>query len=277
MTPTEEKKFTMAAAAYVAVIAGLFILAWALAKPAHADFAKVVDSIDAIVTQSACSKYAWKNRGVGPIGYFKGMARTYSKDYCQWVSPATTAAGQMGKALGSSTSLDALTRYKANGKINPVTGLDRLRSDFTLLIGLGMRESSGAYCVGRDYSNASSNKADTCEAGPFQVSYNSHGASPWLATLWDEYKAHPENCNLATWKEGVILKDEPNCASPNFGTGIGSDFQTFSRTCPGFAAEYAAVGIRFESNQWGPLNSIAAEFKQECLDMLKAVEGLGCK
>ena len=55
------------------------------------------------------------------------------------------------------------SRYDTPGK--------RLRRLFVLLMGLGMRESSGQYCEGRDRS-AHNTSADTAEAGLFQVSFD---------------------------------------------------------------------------------------------------------
>ena len=57
----------------------------------------------------------------------------------------------------------------------------------SLLLGLGMRESSGNYSEGRDMS-ASNVTGDTAEAGLFQQSWNSHSASPHIAQLLDESK-----------------------------------------------------------------------------------------
>ena len=49
---------------------------------------------------------------------------------------------------------DALAHYASEfaalGMRNDVSGLDTLRHLFVLMIGLGMRESSGRYCEGRD-------------------------------------------------------------------------------------------------------------------------------
>jgi len=44
-------------------------------------------------------------------------------------------------------------------------------------MGLGMRESSGRYCEGRD-RNANNVTSDTAEAGLFQMSWDIHGVKP---------------------------------------------------------------------------------------------------
>jgi hypothetical protein len=53
------------------------------------------------------------------------------------------------------------------GMDNSADGVDTLRHLFALQLGLGMRESSGQYCCGRDMS-ADNVSAETCEAGLFQ-------------------------------------------------------------------------------------------------------------
>ena len=54
-------------------------------------------------------------------------------------------------------------QFRAAGMENAVSGADTLRHLFVLLFGLGMRESSGRYCAGRDTS-ANNTDADTAEA-----------------------------------------------------------------------------------------------------------------
>lgn len=77
-----------------------------------------------------------------------------------------------------------------------------LKSLYTLGVGLGMRETSGKYCTGRDTS-ASNTSASTAEAGLFQTSYNSMSASSELRNLFIEYKADTSKCFLDVFKVGV--------------------------------------------------------------------------
>jgi hypothetical protein len=65
---------------------------------------------------------------------------------------------------------------------NDVSGIDTLRHLFVLMIGLGMRESSGRYCEGRDQS-ASNTSADTAEAGLFQTSWNARACCTLTGTI----------------------------------------------------------------------------------------------
>ena len=129
--------------------------------------------------------------------------------------------------------------FSAAGMNHDVPGVDTLRHLFVLLIGLGMRESSGKYCEGRDRS-ARNTTADTAEAGLFQTSFNAPTASPLLPMLFAQYSAHPSG-SLEIFREHV------RCSAPdleNFGLGDGREFQRLSKQCPAFAAEFAAVALR---------------------------------
>lgn len=230
-----------------------------------------ITPITDIVKASSCVKYSWKNRGVAPIGYMKGVALTYARSVCRYRSPNTTPAGTMGKTLGAA-SVDALAHYE----LDATTGLERLKRNYTLLIGLGMRESSGNYGEGRDMS-ANNVSAETAETGLFQFSYNLHSASPMLEVLYAEYQKNPEMCMEDVFKEGVKKAFNNNysynaSASNQAYQQQGLEFQKFARKCPAFSTEYTAVGVRMRRAHWGPINRKEAEYKQECYDMLTKVE-----
>jgi Putative peptidoglycan binding domain len=130
-------------------------------------------------------------------------------------------------------------------------------------MGLGMRESSGKHCEGRDQS-ASNTTSDTAEAGLFQQSWNSHTCSTEIDKLFDEYKvgltSDPPQCALATFKEGV------SCSSgswSNYGSGTGRDFQQLAKSCPQFTCEVAGVGLRNLRQHWGPINRKDAELRPD--------------
>lgn len=225
----------------------------------------VETSIKAIAEQSTCALYRWKDRGRAPAGYIYGMARSYARNLCRYRSSAVTVAGEMGQAL-QAPQKDALAHYG----LNAASGEERLLALYTLGIGLGMRESSGKYCTGRDVSAGSSSmQADTCEAGPFQQSYNSRVASGRLLPLWRDYQAHPERCDLAVWSVGV--SPDSNCRTPSAGSGPGRDWQEFTRKCPAFAADWAMVLVRKMKGHFGPLQRKEAEYRPECQAMLKQV------
>lgn len=190
-----------------------------------------------------------------PIGYMKGVAQVFARSKC--VGRAVVTQG-LGKDYN-----DALAHY---GK--PATLVDL----YTIVIGLGPRESSGKYYEGRDMSadNASS---DTAEAGLFQTSWNSHKAHPELVRLFNEYRAHPENCLLAVFQEGLGAH-----STTSVGSGDGFVFQELEKKCPAFATEYAAAGLRVLRGHWGPINTKTAEFRPECRAMFESIdESISCK
>jgi hypothetical protein len=60
------------------------------------------------------------------------------------------------------------------------------------MMGLGMRESSGQHCEGRDMS-ADNVSSDTAEAGLFQMSWNASGCSTVMQTVLDQYSRTRRN------------------------------------------------------------------------------------
>jgi hypothetical protein len=198
------------------------------------------------------------------------MALVYARIYCK-LKAEDAAAVEMAKANTGDTDRDALAWYSdifaAAGMDNENAGIDTLRHLFVLLIGLGMRESSGKYCEGRDRS-ASNTTAETAEAGLFQTSFNARNASPLLPELFAQYSANP-NGFIEVFREGV------HCSAAdleNFGSGDGMEFQRLSKECPAFAAEFAAVGLRNIRKHWGPINRKTAEVRPECDQMLSQVQ-----
>ena len=67
---------------------------------------------------------------------------------------------------------------------NDKDGIDTLRHTYALMIGLGMRESSGAFCTGRDTSQ-NFNQADSAEAGLFQTSFGVSKVDKTLIELFE--------------------------------------------------------------------------------------------
>jgi hypothetical protein len=179
----------------------------------------------------------------------------------------------MAAAKTTDADRDALAWYSdvfaAIGMNNDRAGVDTLRHLFVLLIGLGMRESSGKHCEGRDMS-ASNTTAETAEAGLFQTSFNARTASPLLPTLFAQYSANPLGF-VDVFKEGVRCSA---ASLENFGQGDGKEFQRLSKQCPAFAAEFTAVALRHTRKHWGPINRKAAEIRAECDAMLLQVQAV---
>lgn len=233
-----------------------------------------VTAIDAIATGSACYRYQWLNRGQMPRGFIKGVARTFARAVC---APTRADVVVVSSAQTTDTAHDALawyqTQFSSAGLSNAQAGVDTLRHVYTLLLGLGMRESSGEHCTGRDTS-ATNTTAATAEAGAWQTSYNSHTLHPQLDVLIAAFRTDDTHCHLSTFAEGVTC----NAANwQSWGTGAGFDFQVREKACPVFAGEYAAVMLRVSGGSlghYGPLRTRAAELRVECDSMLNQVQQL---
>jgi hypothetical protein len=230
----------------------------------------LIDDIKRMAAGSAIAGYPWRDRGVAPAGYIKGMALVFARVCCK-LGTNDAAVVDMARAATADADRDALAHYAQIfadlGMSNAADGVDTLRHLFVLLVGLGMRESAGQYCEGRDRS-ADNTTADTAEAGLFQTSYNARTASPLLPQLFADYRANPSGF-LDTFQEGV-----PCSAADleNFGSGDGMIFQQLSKECPAFAAEFTAVALRHRRRHWGPINRRAAEVRPECDDLLRQVQ-----
>jgi N-acetylmuramoyl-L-alanine amidase len=233
---------------------------------------EAVGRICNLAASSDAAFYKWKNRGRAPLGYVKGMAVMFGLVYAK-LRAADPAATAMAAADVNANPADALwwyqSRFTAVGMSNAISGPDTLRHLFVLLMGLGMRESSGRYCEGRDTSEENTS-ADTAEAGLFQMSWNAHTASPLIAQLFSDYSKKPDGF-LSIFQEGV------NCTHgdyANYGDGDGAAFQQLCKSCPAFAVESAGVGLRVLRSHWGPLNSRAAEVRPEADALLQQVQSI---
>lgn len=225
-------------------------------------------AIAALADNSSCAAYKWKDRGIAPRGYIRGMAVMFGRLYCK-LNAQRDAASEMAMADSGDASIDGLTWYQSEfaalGMDNSRAGVDVLRHVFVLLTGLGMRESSGRHCEGRDMA-AGNTAAGTAEAGLFQASHNSASAHFLLGALFDQYKG---SIDLQD-----VFKDGVTCSSAswtNWGTGDGRDFQELTKACPAFAVEYAALLLRKRRRHWGPINNKTAELRQDCDELFKAV------
>lgn len=197
--------------------------------------------------KSSCVSYSWKNRGVAPKGYIKGMMLSFAQEVC---------GSDYDFDLTGSEKTDALSYYKIESS---------MVNTYAFLIGLGMRESSGKYCTGRD-TTASNTSAISAETGLFQTSYDAGTATEIL-------KKYGRSCHLEVFKEGVSCSD---ANLKNFGSGVGFDFQKKSKDCPTFAAKVGAETIRKKRSHYGPINRKEVEFRSECskllLDVKMAIE-----
>ncbi|WP_439609905.1 hypothetical protein [Reyranella sp.] len=230
----------------------------------------VKEAIAAAAKNSQVRKYKWPDRGVAPIGYLIGMSLTYGRVFCKLKQQEPFAVA-MARASRGNPDTDALAlysdRFTALGMDNSADGVDTLRHLFVLLVGLGMRESSGRYCEGRDRA-ANNITADTAEAGLFQTSWNARKAHALLPSLYNAYSNKPNGFS-EFFAEGVKCRDKD---WEYFGVGPGREFQELSKTCPAFAVEFAALGIRHRLGHWGPLKHMHCEVRKECDSLFLAVQ-----
>jgi hypothetical protein len=244
--------------------------------PAPLDQA-TIDAITRTAMASRIARYDWQDRGGAPAGYTKGMAVAYSTVYRKWLANEPIVR-QMARANTHNDDVDALAWYAGIfnhlGMRNEVDSVDTVRHLFVLLLGLGMRESSGRYCEGRDQS-AENVEPDTAEAGLFQTSWNISSTTTDMEKLMDEYSVgtDPPQCLLSIFREGVDCdaQDFENFGGPS---DQGYVYQGKAKSCPQFAVEMTALGLRKLRQHWGPINRQEAEVRREADEMFAAVQEL---
>lgn len=230
-----------------------------------------VDAISAIAINSRIANYNWDDRGIAPDGYVTGFALAYANTYRQLLAGYSPAV-EMAKKNSGNSEKDVLqwyyTQFRDVGMDNTRDGPDTLRHLWTLLMGLGMRESSGQHCCGRDQS-ADNTSSDTAEAGLFQTSYNAHTCSSEFDELMRAFGAGELQGFLAQFEDGVA------CSSSDwdsYGSGMGKEFQDLCKSEPAFACETCAIVLRKLRQHYGPINRGEAELKTDADVMLRQVQ-----
>lgn len=231
-----------------------------------------VGTICVIAERSKVRAVSWKDRGVAPIGYINGLAVSWGCAYRKLNAGHETFV-EMARASTGNIEKDALSWYYDTfltaGMRNDLDGVDTLRHLYVMLMGLGMRESSGKHCEGRDMS-ASNTSSDTCEAGAWQTSWNIKScASAMMQGLFDEFAADGKAGYLDIYRQGVTCSQS---SWTNYGSGAGVKFQEMSKKQPMFAAEVAALGLRKLRKHWGPINRKEVEIKQYADELLIQVQ-----
>lgn len=233
---------------------------------------ELCDAIVELVGQSPLVNYSWSDRGKAPRAYLNGMAMAYGVAVLE-LEEGFPRAVEMAQAERSDDQTDALTWYRsefaAKGMDNSQPGLDTLRHLFVMMIGLGMRESSGKYYCGRD-TTASNTSSETCEAGLFQTSWNIRSCSPNIQPLLVEYWDDP-NGFLPTFQEGL----SPTAAGlGSYGTGDGARYQFLAKFSPSFHAFVTGIGMRKLRKHWGPINRKEVAINKDADTLLAAVQAL---
>jgi hypothetical protein len=91
-----------------------------------------------------------------------------------------------------------------------------------------------------------------------------------MPKIFAAYKADPDGF-VDVFKEGVRCT---KAGLANYGSGDGKDFQALCKSCPAFAAEFAAVGLRHMRKHWGPIIRKQAQVRPEADMLFHQVEGL---
>lgn len=210
---------------------------------------------------SDLARHSWAGRGPAPIGYVEGVAVTYGQVLRRLAAGDSVARAMVQIVDGPH---DVFDHYEpiliAAGMITRnAPDIDRLRILFVILVGLGIRESSGGDDIGRDTS-ASNTSADTAEAGTWQQSRDSFAASgdPELPKVFATYVGSAPDAVDAIFKRGT--SPHPS-AFENFGdpNSDGFKFQALCKARPSIASLFAAIGMRTDYPHWGPLINHAAE------------------
>jgi uncharacterized protein (TIGR02594 family) len=232
--------------------------------------ARAID--DEVDTHAKVQAISWRDRGKPPDGYYNGMAKTFALAMIRYIS-GDPGAKIMGAKAGPDADKDALTWYApefaAKKMRNDQDGVDTLRHLFVMLVGLGMRESSGNPWEGRDMS-ASNVESETAEAGLFQTSWNISSSADEIDDLLTEYQDDP-NGFQPTFGRDV----EPSTSNLDlYGSGPGAMYQWLAKQCPAFATLVTAIGMRKARKHWGPIERREVEIRAEVDDMLIDVQSL---
>jgi peptidoglycan hydrolase-like protein with peptidoglycan-binding domain len=223
-----------------------------------------------IAKSSEIAGYNWDDRGDSPPGYIPGMALSFARAI-QGLNDGVGAALTMASAK-TSDQYDVLNYYnqkfKEVGMDNSQDGIDTLRHLFVLLIGLGMRETSGNHWCGRDQS-ATNTSHDTAEAGLMQSSWNLSSTDADIQRLFDYFWDKPEGFQ-PVFTEGL----NPSSSDlQNYGKGSsGTKYQWLSKFCPAFTVFMCGVGLRSRCNHWGPVIRYEVELRPEADELLKQVQ-----
>lgn len=239
----------------------------------------------AVVGSSPLRHYDWPDRGVAPRSYLDGMTLCFARavrlaaapegaptgggyDDASWKAGRRTAALASAAALGDNDH-DVLSFYgdeitHAGGSL--ATATDRLVALFAIMIGLGMRESSGRFCVGADTpkSRGEPTTPSNAEAGLFQVSWDSIGSNQDRRSLFEAFKHRSDLRDI--FAHGVACHGSDLVIH---GDGEKAEFQTAMKENPLFASLYTAAFLRVRLGHWGPIKRKKAELRPEAISMLR--------
>lgn len=232
--------------------------------------ADIIEKIIDLAKKSPVAKYWWEGRGKAPPAYIAGMAVAYV-DAVAGLAAGDPYVAAMTAPVDPDGNRDILSWYAdlldAAG-LPRATAADRLLAVFVIMTGLGMRESSGQHCEGRDQSSDNTSAA-TAEAGLFQVSYDSIGKHPLLAPLFEEHRNREDL--LPIFSAGITCRAD---SWEDWGEGKGRDFQALMKRNPRLAILYTGILMRCNRRHWGPFNTRKAEVNPDAAALFRDAAAL---
>ena len=236
--------------------------------------------IVAAATASPLIRYDWPDRGIAPRGYTKGMALAFAEAYRLMKAGNVAAVAAACERKGNATHdlLDYYAPELAVSSASNATGADRLVSVFSVMLGLGVRESSGRHCCGPDTpedrgppGQPVATTPENAEAGLFQVSYDSIAGKAHRQALVDNYAG--QQVLLVEFGEGARCERPAHWPS-EVGSGRQAAFQKQMKGCPLFAAIYTAMLLREQRTHWGPINQKEVEVRRDAVNLFTELKTL---
>src|SRR5215475_2535584 len=230
--------------------------------------------IDQAVRDSGIASFSWKDRGKAPLGYYRGICQSFALALTR-MDAGDTLAVIMAKAKSGDPNTDALTWYENELATCDLwcdeDGPDTLRALFVMMMGLGLRESTGDHWCGKDPS-ATNTSADTCEAGFAQTSWNIRSvATADMNALLAEYEKDPRGF-LTQFADGTPSPSTADLAV--YGSGAGVQYQWLAKFSPAFHALVTGTGMRRLRQHWGPINRREVQIVPAVNSLLEEVQRL---
>lgn len=200
-----------------------------------------------IVDASKMRSVDWGHgQGKAPAYYLRGMTVAFA---AMLVRLDAGDPYVVAMARGLAPKSDVLTKYAGNFDFADGVGSHphiTLQALLTIMVSLGMHESSGRHCCGKDAAEPNVSH-DTAESGLFQTSWNASYGVKALAGLLESYRGRTDLLDIFRTK-----CSEANLK--NWGDGIGVDYQKTAKECPAFAIDFTAVAMRHVQRHWYPIN-----------------------
>lgn len=234
----------------------------------------------AAAARSPLFTYPWANRGHAPPGYTKGLAAAFAEGYraLRAGNPAWITATRPRIGDPAHDVLDYYPDELLAAGVQDNGPPDRLIALFTILIGLGMQESSGRHCCGPDtpedrgpVGHPVPTTPENAEAGLFQVSYDSVARRAGRQAIVDAYRGRTDL--LEVFAEGAHCV-KPDDWPADVGNGPPAAFQALTKECPLFAVHYTTYLLRELRQEWGPINRKKVEIKADAVVLFRTVKGL---